>query len=410
EAITNSRFGVVDPAGEAPQSVLAQSREDKSKRKYAAKQGLLQETKTIIAADGRTISEWGFLRATGHFPANCPDELSPADRMFGWVRQYGVTGERTHAQTHDAVRGALRIDPPVIENETERESSDVIELATLATPKTTQRRFYLANIAETPSGTGGSQSNPLEGIHPKTQLRGRKVYLPHRETFDKPEYWAPSSARQESEAQPYQEYARPEGESAPNTMNWYIDDYIPPGSIISTTLRVAGVSALELGALLWLLALNDDVEFTSPYTGAALGIGHGKPLGFGSVCVRADWDRTRIWDAASLAKRCTTLTPPERNEHGCDRTHFIELFEDQIEELALKQVRDEFLDAVYGFRHVPVHYPRHRDRDDQGTRPRPKGEQFKWWKGRTDTLPPLGTEPPPTLPYDRPGASGRSRG
>src|SRR5690606_21186899 len=78
-------------------------------------------------------------------PASSYDELSPADRVFGWVAP-GGSGVRPAAY-----RGRLRIGPVVCEQDAaeavERFDGDGLPLAILSAPKPQQGRFYLAESA-----------------------------------------------------------------------------------------------------------------------------------------------------------------------------------------------------------------------------------------------------------------------
>ncbi|WP_322750331.1 MULTISPECIES: TIGR03986 family CRISPR-associated RAMP protein, partial [unclassified Frankia] len=146
-------------------------------------------------------------------PADSISELSPADRVFGWVR----TEDRDSSEGGDpagAWRGSLRIGPVVCgqssDSAVERFEGRGLPLAILGQPKPGQGRFYL----------GAKQTGhpvPLRAGLPKAawfdsagqMLRGRKVY-PHHAGL--PEgYWKnPTTDRtQKLDGGRYQEYRRP---------------------------------------------------------------------------------------------------------------------------------------------------------------------------------------------------------
>src|SRR5262249_10344629 len=97
-------------------------------------------------------------------------ELSPADRVFGWVSQSG----------QGAYRGNVRVGPVICESSpadaVERFPGDGLPLAILGQPKEQQARFYVAA-----SQQGEAQADDISkeeaGYQHGKGLRGRKVYL-----------------------------------------------------------------------------------------------------------------------------------------------------------------------------------------------------------------------------------------
>jgi len=113
-------------------------------------------------------------------PATTMEELSPADRVFGWVHQ---KGKGTH-------RGQLRVGPVRLTAEPKdgaiREfPRPGLPLAILGQPKPQQVRFYLgdANGCAQPRGRTKEQA----GYDGAKNLRGRKVYPHHAKLAD--DHW-----------------------------------------------------------------------------------------------------------------------------------------------------------------------------------------------------------------------------
>jgi len=133
-------------------------------------------------------------------PAQCLKQLSPAERVFGWVKQNGL----------GAYRGHVRIGPVrcVSPNSVENFKHPGLPLAILGQPKPQQARFYAAN-----SNQGEAQPDGIfkeqAGYSLNKGLRGRKVY-PHHTGLPE-NYWGnPLEDRtQRSENGFFQEYRRP---------------------------------------------------------------------------------------------------------------------------------------------------------------------------------------------------------
>lgn len=189
-------------------------------------------------------------------PAKSLSELSPADRIFGWVN--------TAANGYGAWRGQVRIGPARCDD------SDAIEdapmtLAILGQPKPQQSKFYAAD----------EQGRPLKGMPqgagyaPGTTLRGRKVY-PHQPTPDG--YWSPTATGQ------IDGWSRREFRSAtPSSQNRSITSWVKVGKTFRFSIDVINFDPVELGALLFLLDLPQGHHHR---------LGGAKPLGFGSVELR----------------------------------------------------------------------------------------------------------------------------
>lgn len=337
-----------------------------------------------------------------HRPATSREELSPADRVFGWVRHGADEAGVAH-------RGRLRVEA----GETPPEASAVerlpfpLPLTTLNSPKPSQFLFYLADQDGAP--LDGEPKQPTAG-YPETPgertLRGRKAYLTHRDVLAgapaSQEYWnlpkGLMAARQplSGEGPQYREYVAPEGSKDKVTTT--VTEWVKPGTEFTVLLRVDNLSRTELSALLWLLDLPDC---------AALQLGLGKPLGFGAVRVTADWDNVRLFtgDQDQVRAWYTSLSSVPEPEPAPTVQALVGEYDELLRE-HLARVRAEFLAVATGFPGAPVHYPR--------TGLVPEVKSYKWWVandehgGKRHALPPLvdddGDPQPPLLPYQAPRA------
>jgi hypothetical protein len=142
-------------------------------------------------------------------------------------------------------------------------------------------------------------------------------------------------------------------------------------TVFEVSIRVDGLTAGELGALVWLLTLPD---------GHALRLGGGKPLGFGAVhaeLVAPDSaagtdaaNQTQVWTGDALRACWTQLQRPAPVP--------FQRLRELAEEFATVAAADPVLGpAVNGFLAVsrgtdqPVHYPR--------TSPVPEAESYRWF-------------------------------
>ena len=338
-----------------------------------------------------------------HHPPSALGELSPADRVFGWVRQLdGQAVERREPGL--AYRGHLRIEPGNEQpgaNSIDR-SFTPLRLTTLNSPKPEQFLFYLGDKKGQPLDGAAKQANRgyrVEHNGPSKRLRGRKVYLTHRDVVGDKNYWTPSdetSAPQLANGK-YREYEAPEGSS--DKLVTTISSWVRPGTTFHYTIRFDNLNDLELGALLWLLTLDDDCHHK---------IGLGKPLGFGAVDVRADLSTANVFSGDAMRERYRSLTSrpvPARQE---DLTRLRQGFARHGETTTAKS---EFRAAARGYQNLPVHYPR--------LKPEPTATSYEWWvendRGSKVTpaprhaLPLLDEREAPALPYV-PGRSKNTAG
>lgn len=338
----------------------------------------------------------------GHRPATSIGELSPADRVFGWVRA-GAD------EDGNAYRGHLRVRPgsgPSPGASSVRGLAEPLSLVTLNSPKPSQFLFYLGD--ENGDPLDGEEKKPENGYPAadgRRQLRGRKVFLTHAEVLHDMDgagpYWAPPKDANTSPPKPvrlgdrqrFREYVAPAGSGAQVTTS--VSNWVKPGTTFSVQLQVDNLSTVELGALVWLLTLPD---------GAMHKLGLGKPLGFGAVRVDIDWPGIRLYtgDALRDRYRSPVLTPEPATRDSVVQTRAAYL---GLASPDLKQIRKEFVAAARGFQGWPVHYPRATPQSSQSP-PAPQTESYKWWVAndqvnarRRHALPALDPDQPPVLPY-----------
>jgi CRISPR-associated protein (TIGR03986 family) len=307
-------------------------------------------------------------------PATKLDELSPADRIFGWVNQ-DTNGK-------GAYKGNLRVHSVKCGDDysIQEFDSEGFSLAILGQPKPQQARFYVAK---------DKQGSPLpDGIDKQDGygseaggLRGRKVY-PHHQGVD----WTnPNEARN-------QEYRQDER----SDQNRSIRAWVKGGTTFTFDLDVTNLSNVELGGLLWLLSLPEDHYHR---------LGGGKPLGFGSVRLEVDRNKTDLRKGADWKEFYSSLeTVDNSNSNKAEET--IEAFKEEVKGIYGNSNNFEsvsfikaFCQAATGFSdNKPIHYPR------LAPKPDPEGKSFEWFVanertgGRQMSLPSLTGDP--GLPYN----------
>ncbi len=327
-------------------------------------------------------------------PAQSLEQLSPAERVFGWVNQKGAS----------AYRGNLRIGPvrctspePLVTF-----PGDGLPLAILGQPKPQQARFYVAQ-----SKQGESQPNGIlkeqAGYLLNKGLRGRKVYPHHA---DLPEsYWDnPLEDRtQRSQNGFFQEYRRPHepvleyGTAKLNRertgfelktgtdseqrddQNRSITSWVRPQTVFEFEIDVTNLSSVELGALLWLLEMPP---------GHFHRLGGGKPLGLGSVSLAVDWEVSDLRRGEDWRVFYNALDETENT----NRTAAQERVREFEEAVAAAYGNGDFnrVSFIGAFKRYaigfedgkPVHYPRALQRGqvrNSTIPPHPEGKAFEWF-------------------------------
>lgn len=305
-------------------------------------------------------------------------------------------------------RGQLRIaevhcDTPAEDAVTSFEKPG-LPLAILSTPKPEQARFYLAADPKgTPFEDGhlradATYKDPVVKNPNGRALRGRKVY-PHHVVPD--DYWRNSheiARRADADPRTLQkqggrplEYVRvAEPNDLRNDQNRSILGWVNERTRFTARIEVTNLSEAELGALLWLLHLDE---------GHFHRLGGGKPLGFGSV--RIAITELDLADGTALAADYATLLPNEVNKKAGTRIVSAARGADDtappIDDLVRKPIQafeaviaaaykqpfpavpfiKAFVNAAEGF-DKPVNYPRAKRLLD------PAGENYKWFVGNNN--------------------------
>ncbi len=304
-------------------------------------------------------------------PATSFQQLSPADRVFGWVNQQG----------HGAYRGHVRIGPVICATDHAIESfgHPGLPLAILGQPKPQQARFYVAK-----DQFGNAQYDGLDieqaGYSAGKGLRGRKVY-PHHHGLPSA-YWAnPMQDRTQKACNGhFQEYRRPTLNRAEqrDKQNRSVQGWIRRGTEFFFDIHVTNLSAVELGALLWLLSLPE---------GHFHRFGGGKPLGFGSVRLEIIPEETRLSDGNGWKKFYSSLedVPPPTE---VKLENLVQAFQKAVEQAYGNDRSFEEVSFITAFRRMatghpdglPTHYPRARQPGQNGpVPPHPEGKAYEWF-------------------------------
>lgn len=294
-------------------------------------------------------------------------ELSPADRVFGWVNKDGKGSYKGQLRVH-SVTCISDVNDAI--NDFGSEEA-IVPLAILGQPKPQQARFYCADDQD---------GNPLadgvdkrEGYRYDDQgLRGRKVY-PHHQGLPI-NYWDnPTVDRTQDPLinSHYQEYRRPRKEGVDqDDQNRSIKNWIQPGTEFKFDIDVINLSSVELGALLWLLS-SPDIHYHR--------LGGGKPLGFGSVWLNIDWKETDLRQGADWKAFYQSLASAQ-----IINSHALTCMEDYKKAVVTVYGANKkfeqipfitaFCRSTKGFDdNAAIHYPR------STPEPTPDGKAFEWF-------------------------------
>jgi CRISPR-associated protein (TIGR03986 family) len=298
-------------------------------------------------------------------PATSRQQLSPADRVFGWVNRRGK----------GAYKGNVRIGPVTCitpnEQAIENFGTPGLPLAILGQAKPQQARFYVAA-----SQNGEAQANGLTkeqaGYSSGKGLRGRKVY-PHHNAQPNG-HWgnAMQDRTQQAVNGHFQEYRRPDSEKARDNQNRSIQGWVKPGTEFTFDIHVTNLSKVELGALLWLLSLPDNHYHR---------FGGGKPLGFGSVRLEIDAAKTHFYDGKEWKRIYSTFDEVPTTE--ADQAEIVQAFQDAVRTSFGSPASFDDVSFIAAWLKMatghedtlPTHYPRIT------THPDPAGENFRWFTG-----------------------------
>ena len=177
-------------------------------------------------------------------------------------------------------------------------------LAPLASPKPEYVRFYGAKDL---NGEPFPRWNKDIGY---TEIRGdagRNDYFTHP---DKPEGYfgadvTPGKKFEHDGRIYYPEYLADEK----NNQNMTVCGEVPAGTCFAACIQFHNLSGAELGALLWLLTLEE---------GAYYSLGSGKPFGFGSIEISLN--RIKAWSGSALKTRYESLLKPASTEEAAPDT------------------------------------------------------------------------------------------
>jgi CRISPR-associated protein (TIGR03986 family) len=303
-------------------------------------------------------------------PATTLSQLSPADRVFGWVSQEG----------QGAYRGNVRVGPVNCESPdpVERFPGVGVPLAILGQPKEQQARFYVARSPDGEAQEDGLSKDDAGYVEGKG-LRGRKVY-PHHAGLPAGHWDEPMTDRtQQANGGHFQEYRRPRlnGQEQRDNQNRSVQGWVKEGTAFIFDLHVTNLSNVELGALLWLLSLPPE-HFHR--------LGGGKPLGFGSVRLEIDSAHTTLHDGEGWREFYGTLGLA--SPAAVDQQAAVQAFKDAVRSAyghgaAFEQVSfiAAFLKMASGFSdQLPTHYPRARQQGQSGSvPPHPEGQAYEWF-------------------------------
>ncbi len=293
-------------------------------------------------------------------PAITKDNLSPADRVFGWVNQDGK----------GAYKGNIRIgNVQCLSNHAIERFGDLgFPLAILGQPKPQQFRFYTAQSKQGQAMNGNTSK--AKGFSADKGLRGRKVY-PHHQGLPNNHWNNPVEDRTRQNNNGYhQEYRRPAYQGVErDNQNRSIQAWVKPNIEFSFRVDVTNLSNFELGALLWLLVLPENSYHR---------LGSGKPLGFGSIRLDIDWNQTDLRIGSQWRDYYQSLLPIANKSASPQLA--IDKFK---QEVGTAYGNGEFdkvsfikglLRSTQGYSDsLPIHYPR------ETVNPKPEGEAFKWF-------------------------------
>lgn len=296
------------------------------------------------------------MEAAGICPPSSYSEFSPADRVFGWVRQGGQGAYKGHlrvarTECKEGMQAIQQVDKP---------------LAILSTPKPQLARFYASNdLNGSPLEDMNADSayRPAQGMQGAKGIRGRKVY-PHQSRNVTAANWAiPGAAHGICP-----EWRR--ANDIRDSQNRSVSSWVKAGVHFIVSIEVDNLSSLELGALLHVLR-----------KGTHLRMGGGKPLGFGSLAV--DSVRADIADGRSVCSAYEELvaTPSPANMETLEG--LVRVFQETMKQ-KYPGVLESWEVVTNGYDpSLPVHYPR------LSVHPDPLGENFQWFGINRSPLPSL---------------------
>ena len=320
------------------------------------------------------------LLAANLYPATKIEELSPAERVFGWVKNKSGKGEKA------AYKGNLRIGAVecITDDSIKEFDNDGFPLAILGQPQPQQARFYVAN---------NKRGKPLEtrqnnnrtkkpGYDNENQgLRGRKVYPHHRLPdghWDIPQTEAEQTANNNGHFKEW--YRQGNGRDNRDNQNRSIKAWVKPDTTFEFNIDVTNLSDVELGALLWLLDLPAKHYHR---------LGGGKPFGFGSVRLELDRNSTDLRKGSDWKEYYRSLLPWGETNSEFTAQETIALYQQAVTAAYGSDRQFEQIDFIKAFcisakgfeDNLPIHYPRIRQQDNNNepVPPHSEGKGFEWF-------------------------------
>ena len=265
------------------------------------------------------------------------NDLCPACRVFGWVHE---NAGKASTDQLTAYASRVRFSHGLIEGAPQTEKE--ITLAILSTPKPTTTPFYLLDSKGEPDPI---VTYDTDGA----RLRGRKIYRDHGKVNF-------SECKSDTKSD----------------QNRTVYGALKPGAKFTFSIDFENLAPSELGALLYVLELEDDMVHR---------LGYAKPLGFGSVKVNVKKVETINWK--------TRLASADPNA-GWE-------MQDEGQQAELKQTFLNEMHTFYGSEFagvladlqallgtppgLPVHYPRPTKRLNQDKHP-----QYEWFVGNNKRI------------------------
>lgn len=272
------------------------------------------------------------------------DELCPACRTFGWIWG-GEDRNASHPPIAERTAYAGRVCFSHARLVKDCGTLEATTLAILSTPKPTTTRFYLRPKNDKPQDRLADHQVDYDAQG--QIIRGRKFYRHHGDRFNPQEYQSVNSAK--------------------GDQNRTLHGVQKAGCVFEFNVDFENLSEIELGALVWSLAME----------GWHHRLGLGKPLGFGSAKIEVINVRT----FNPMARYATVSQEIDGWVEQIGRVHdWIVAFKQAMQARygvpfeQLANVRD--MNALLAASPpLPVHYPR------PTTRPQAEGKQYEWFVG-----------------------------
>jgi CRISPR-associated protein (TIGR03986 family) len=321
----------------------------------------------------------------GHKPASQISELSPADRIRGWVAPANPPGGPA------AIRGRAWVES------TASTSLNSVEVLTtpvifpiLATPKPNNGGFYVGSRresgkwawAQTDSqgrSKRGYDSHNFSGT-PNRPLLNNSVKQLRRKTF--PHHSDPvaeSNAYWDVNGSPAVDFWRRFASLTDEQIeqNRTVRSWVRPGATFSVTIRLENLSRFEVGAIAWLCSFEGSRFWK---------LGAAKPLGLGSASVQVDASTTQIYTTVAFQESLKAWPPLPALLDAADLKGCIDAFKAGMTATYGSSFFSipciaALLKSAEGQGAMPTHYPYayKSGRDQDPLRPPAMGLNYEWW-------------------------------